>query len=639
MKINDRLRREIARQQKYLDKLPADYEFPLFNVRQAIESQRASGYRSTAAAAREIIDNAVEGGARRVEVVFNEKKSGKRTVVSDIAFIDDGSGMREEMARYALTWGGGTHFEDEDGGFIGRFGFGLPNASINQTRRVEVYTRTPRGGSWRRTHLDINEFASFGTQSVPPEEEAELPDFVQRYLDKDRWKLRHGTVVVWVAPDRLTYRTPANLIDHLLADFGTGYRYLLSTDLEDEEDAERILLRVAGKVVEPIDPLFLLPYARYYVPAEEGGVELIRQWVIPVQQYTDPERGDLRLRAVDDAEEDSEAADDVVDGTIQVRVVRFPYGFAGSEATASPEAKARLEIRKSTRGMSFVRARREIQVLDQFPRSAHAKRSGMGDWPLLQSYAYHWGVEVVFQPELDRAFGITNDKQGVRPIEDFWRVLHAEEVDLVVKAENAWQVKTRREENEKRRAQPASGPSIAERAAARTDQVRAQRPRTPTRYQVAAQAALNSAAKQQAKREKRPVAEVRAEMEREQKKRPYRFEYFSAEHAPFFEPLWLGGQIVIRLNERHPFYEVIYKRLLETPATRKAKEGLDLLLIALAKAEVTADDDEMADWYEGQRKAQWTPFLEMALKQLDRQLDPSAEEAEAEAAEMSGEAA
>ena len=45
--------------------------------------------------------------------------------------------MVPTMARYALSWGGGTHFNDPTG--IGRFGFGLPNSSINQTRRVEAY--------------------------------------------------------------------------------------------------------------------------------------------------------------------------------------------------------------------------------------------------------------------------------------------------------------------------------------------------------------------------------------------------------------------------------------------------------------------------------------------------------------------
>ncbi len=57
---SDRLLTEIERQQKYLARLPDDFEFPLFNAAQALESQRRSGYRNMAAAAREIVDNAME---------------------------------------------------------------------------------------------------------------------------------------------------------------------------------------------------------------------------------------------------------------------------------------------------------------------------------------------------------------------------------------------------------------------------------------------------------------------------------------------------------------------------------------------------------------------------------------------------
>ena len=46
----DRLLTEVERQRKYLDKLPKNFEFPLFNAKQALESQRRSGYRNTAAA-------------------------------------------------------------------------------------------------------------------------------------------------------------------------------------------------------------------------------------------------------------------------------------------------------------------------------------------------------------------------------------------------------------------------------------------------------------------------------------------------------------------------------------------------------------------------------------------------------------
>jgi len=62
--------------------------------------------------------------------------------------------MLPKMARYALSWGGGTHFDDPTG--IGRFGFGLPNSSINQTRRVEVYTRISAKEPWTRAVLDIS---------------------------------------------------------------------------------------------------------------------------------------------------------------------------------------------------------------------------------------------------------------------------------------------------------------------------------------------------------------------------------------------------------------------------------------------------------------------------------------------------
>ena len=144
--MDTKLLTEIERQEAVLAELPEDYEFPLFDGRHAVESQRKSACKSTARAAREIIDNAVEAGAKNVWVVFkrpteNERdKHERRDAVSAVAFIDDGPGMVPAMARYALSWGGGTHFNEPTG--IGRFGFGLPNSSINQTRRVEVYTRS-----------------------------------------------------------------------------------------------------------------------------------------------------------------------------------------------------------------------------------------------------------------------------------------------------------------------------------------------------------------------------------------------------------------------------------------------------------------------------------------------------------------
>ena len=118
-----------------------------------------------------------------------------------MAFIDDSPGMLKNMARYALSWGGGTHFSEPTG--IGWFGFGLPNSSINQTRRVEVYTRTGAKQPWTRAVLDINYVRQHGLVTVPPEEEvADLPAFVAEYLKKNRITLKSGTIVVWDKPDK-----------------------------------------------------------------------------------------------------------------------------------------------------------------------------------------------------------------------------------------------------------------------------------------------------------------------------------------------------------------------------------------------------------------------------------------------------
>jgi hypothetical protein len=55
------------------------------------------------------------------------------------------------MARFALSRGGGIHFDDLN--FIGKFGFGLPNASINQNKKVEVYTLTKKSEPSRKRYI------------------------------------------------------------------------------------------------------------------------------------------------------------------------------------------------------------------------------------------------------------------------------------------------------------------------------------------------------------------------------------------------------------------------------------------------------------------------------------------------------
>ena len=78
--MDPKLLTEVERQEAVLADLPDEYEFPLFDGRQAIESQRKSAYKNTARAAREIIDNAYEAGAKNVWVALrrpSEQERGK----------------------------------------------------------------------------------------------------------------------------------------------------------------------------------------------------------------------------------------------------------------------------------------------------------------------------------------------------------------------------------------------------------------------------------------------------------------------------------------------------------------------------------------------------------------------------------
>ena len=427
---------EVQRQQAVLAELPDNYEFPLFDGRQAVESQRKSAYKNTARAAREIVDNSFEAGARNVWIVLRRpsdeerSKRERKDAVSAVAFIDDGPGMLPTMARYALSWGGGTHFDNPTG--IGRFGFGLPNSSINQTRRVEVYTRTSAKEPWTRAVLDINpdKVKRHGLVRVDEPDHTDPPPFVMEYMKKNKIPLKSGTIVVWDKPDRLTARSAGKLREQMLDDFGVVYRYLI----------DDFKLVVDGVQVQKVDPLFLTPDARYFKSKNDGGAECRFDKQLIVKYYNDDETGSQHLELLSNAAEVQAARQDpnaTVD-VMSVRVAGFPYGFAAETVRTGYDARGeetrtrfskdsdeykRLQIRKRRRGMAFVRAKREIDTLDAFPTLASDKANKLGNWPVLQSYALHWGIEVSFGPKLDEVFGIGNDKQTVSPIEDFWKVL------------------------------------------------------------------------------------------------------------------------------------------------------------------------------------------------------------------------
>jgi hypothetical protein len=638
---------EIERQNYYTDKLGETYQYPLFSGRQAVLSQRRSGYRTTAKAAREIVDNSIEGGAKNVWIHFERPaaraKGERQNKVSAIAFIDDGNGMTPKMARYALTWGGGTHHDDPNK--IGKFGFGMPNSSINQTKRVEVYTRTEENLPWSMAVLDITDLPETGVVSVEPVVDSKLPEFVQEYLDKKKIDLKTGTVVVWVKPDRLTYVQASTLKEHLLDDFGTTYRYLLPRQEVNADGKKKVLskgefsLWVEDVAVEPVDPLFLLPGARFYVPPnlkepKSGGAWCTYERSVVVKYYVEEDTGAKRVERIpDQAGIDAARKDKKVlgVGTIQLRIARFPYGFVlGEKQHKKTDGGKRFEIRQSRRGICFVRAGREIETFDAYPRTKHDKESGLGDWPHISGYAYHFGVEVRFDPDLDEVFNVGNDKQTIRPIDDFWRVMASDDVDLddAVRVEERYQQQTRKAEQEaKRNAKATAEESVAPavEAALQASTATGKNGPLPEDRRDESKKRAGKAAQDLMEKTGESLEKAKKAIEAEAARKKYAVEYFESKGGVFFEPdLGNGLQRVAKINKLHPFYQVFYSRLaeMEDPI---ARHSVVLLLLALTDAELMSGGD-MRAFYESQRESVWSPFLKAGLQKLT-ELEPETDDA------------
>jgi len=255
----------------------------------------------------------------------------------------------------------------------------------------------------------------------------------------------------------------------------------------------------------------------------------------------------------------------------------------------------------------------------------------MGDWPLLQSYAYHWGVEVRFDPVLDEVFGITNDKQTVRPIEDLWRLFAGEKIDAQLGREQTYQRKTRAEHAEKEKAakaERAANATLAETAAAAADTMAGKKPRVADRDKPKAREEFDAEVNRRSKVDEVSKEATRQAVLEEAKRRPYIIDFYDEPRGPFYKPEWLNGQqIVVMINRQHSFFQTLYAPLLQLSSGGDAKQALDVLLITLARAELDVDDGDPRDWYITQRERVWSSFLDDAYRSLQQKLAPVDEEA------------
>jgi len=344
------------------------------DVRSFLQATRDSGYRSFDAAISELVDNSLQAQATQVEVFLPNHS---RDAGESVAVLDDGRGMSPDELAKSLQFGGSTRFDDRDG--MGRFGMGLPNASLSQARRVDVYTWREPGQVWQM-HLDLDELLAAREPSLLPPQRGSLPERFRQSTSLS------GTLVCWNRLDRVgtaTWKSLARTLEHRL---GQRFRYFLWMGRSITTNGNRVLA---------VDPLFLSSDTRTpWLQAKPYG---------PVLRYP------VRF-----SEGSSPAT-----ATIEIQFSELPV----QELAPLPNIEKRRYGISNGAGISVVRADREIDygwfILDK-------RRENYDDW---------WRCEIRFPPDLDEVFGVSHTKQGIRPSEEL-RALLANELGNVARSLN-----------------------------------------------------------------------------------------------------------------------------------------------------------------------------------------------------------
>jgi hypothetical protein len=441
---------------------------------QFIQATRDAGYRGTAAAVAELVDNAFEADATTVRIAIG----GDPVVVS---VTDDGSGMARETMCVALQFGGSTRFNSRTG--IGRYGMGLPNSSVSQARRVEV-TSWQSGLAWT-TYLDVDEIVAGALRAIPEPEARAAPDAAS------------GTIVRWSRCDRLDSADPRMLEAILKPALGRIFRHQLWR-------GRRLFINDEG--IMPLDPLFF----------REG------QGLVGAQTFGPTLEFELR-----------EAP-----GRVRVTFSLLPItkweGLSAAEKRSSGIAKSA--------GISIVRGGREIDTGWYF--MGGKRKENYDDW---------WRCEVEFPPTLDELFGVTHTKQGIHPSQPLVNTLTpdmegiAHQLNAIVRSTFT----------------ACRGASSTAASHARRCDFTIEPPRKVAYTKRNAPVAASG--------------------------RTYRMEQRIIEDLSFFEPVISADEILVILNQEHPFFGRVYEPVqgCENEQTRAVKRHLDLLLFAAARAEAS----------------------------------------------------
>ena len=356
-------------------------DYSIFSGPKFADSMRSSGYRDTSYAVAELVDNSIDAKAKHVQILCQEKFnfSTNRYSLDMIAVLDDGNGMDENELRSSLLFGDGTRGTKQTE--IGKFGMGLPNSSLSQCRKVEVY-------SWQNSskpmysYLDYDEVRG-GEKCIPAPKEKKLPSMLAGVIKK--FPRKSGTLVVWSNLDRCSWTTSKTIMAHSRFLIGRIYRKYLH---KKKLTIDMITLKVKpdGKILEskseqmlPNDPMYLM--APSSTPNKWGKEPMFKE--------------DTKPKDVFSIDFEGQKHNITVRYSIEKDELRSPEKVHGEQGNTDHGQHARKNM-----GISIIRSDREITLDVSLLMSSEPRDR----W---------WGVEIEIPASLDYAVGLTNNKQHV----------------------------------------------------------------------------------------------------------------------------------------------------------------------------------------------------------------------------------
>ncbi|MDP4146981.1 MAG: ATP-binding protein [Bacillota bacterium] len=383
----------------------------IINIEQYGDALRSTGYKNIESAVSEIIDNSIEALAKDVFIIVTDKVppyAGKRCV-TEIAFLDNGIGMNNDLVQACLRIGYGTR-TDRKG--MGRFGVGLPQASLHVCPLVEVYSWQNGIENCFMSYLDIEKIKNGEQKYIDDPVAVGLPEKYKQFircsmLDKNFDFSEQGTLVIWKDCDNVSPKTVKPLFDRLEFYLGQKFRYLI------QDGAHNIFLINSenenyNRSIMPNDPLFLMKPNLVLGNLNCPGSIDPRNNADYTESLFEPFTYDLYPNGIMNVPVKfiDRKTQQQKDSTVRLKFSVVKREFYDATAIAkNPGGTAMGKHVGKLEGISVIRSGREIDF-------------GSFDFYSNRNEPEHrwWGCEISFTPELDEAFGVSNNKQHVELI-------------------------------------------------------------------------------------------------------------------------------------------------------------------------------------------------------------------------------